>query len=89
MKPFGVVATHRQLARTLKRMGLEYDFDPYLPTKQRYPNTPKSLNTPGEPYPPGYYTSQAMASLRFDQWIVGLGRKDKIVPGKKIFVDNG
>ena len=83
MKPLMARATSQQLGRALRRMGIDYDFDPYLPTKQRYAKAPKAIETPGVPYPPGYYTNLAVASLRFDRWIEGLGRKEKIVPGQK------
>ena len=75
----------RQLTRRLKDMGLEYIFDPSVPTRQRFARPPKFVALPGMPYPPGYYTDQAMASIRFDRYIEALGRKDKIVPGKSLF----
>jgi len=86
---FGVKATHRKLKQALDRMGMTYDdYDPSFPPQRKFALQPRATMTPGEPYPPGYYTSQAVASLKFDRWIEGLGRKDKIVPRERFSQNN-
>lgn len=72
-----------QLRIALKRMGGDYEFDPYLPPLTTRESRPRAVDTPGVPYPPGYWANQAAASLKHDQWLEVLGRKKKIVPREK------
>ena len=60
-----------QLQTALERMGYEAEpFDPFTPPKTRvFGKRPRTVDTPGEPYPPGYYTEQAVKSLQFDRWV--------------------
>ena len=75
-------STSQQLSKSLRRMGLLDDFDPFAPPKRGFQYLPlrqweERIHTPGRPYPPGYYTNEAVKAEKFDKYVGWLEKKKK------------